>query len=74
MTTDTITVDIDGKTYAAERTVTGITKIRQSLRFSDGHVDHDSETYTPDDEAKMLANARHIIWQRYGSSWENPSR
>lgn len=74
MTTDTLAVDIDGTIYTAERTVSGVRAIRQTLRFPDGYVEHDGETYKPGAEARMIANAKHIIWQRYGSSWRSPHR
>lgn len=63
-----LTCTVNGRTYTAQRVVTGKTKLRQVVEFR-GHVEQDGATYSRDHEGEMVAVARQMLWRLVTQGW-----
>lgn len=70
--TSTISRQINGRTYTAERVIEGTVKLRQHLIFR-GHTEHDSKTYSPDRADEMDTTIQFIFWQLLARGWPGQS-
>lgn len=72
MTTEPLSIVVDGQTFTAERRISGQRKLRQVVVFM-GHEEHDSQTYTPAQAGAMRATAELILWQLVTKGWPGRS-